>query len=212
MIRRWGAWLVWLAGGLSAVGAVLLVIVAVDLLRIPGELESDDGRFQAAPRRQAGLWEIGALPRDLSETLLGLEDDLVYRRTVAMYLKVEPGKVDYEGIPALEALRAKAQYEITRLSQAEPDRKRRSRMLTLAGVLTLDTRLPDEESRRDQVRRALTAFRNAIELDAENADAKRNLEAVLSREGAVVFTPSNAPTSTRAGGKRSGQGRSGSGY
>jgi hypothetical protein len=212
VIRRWGRRIVWLAAGLSVLGAVLLAVVAVDLLRTPGEVERDDDRFQAAPMRQRGLWDIGALPRDLNEKLLGLEDDVVYRTTVAMYLKVEPGRVDYEGFSDLEALRAKVQYELTRLSQEEPDRKRRSRLLTLHGVMTIDTRLPDEESRKDQLRRAVSAFRNAIELDPENADAKMNLEAVLSREGPVVITPANAPTSTRAGGRRSGQGRSGSGY
>jgi hypothetical protein len=162
--------------------------------------------------RQGGLWEVGSLPGDLNEKLIGLEDDLVYRRTVAMYVKVEPGKVDYEGFPDLEALRAKVQYELTRLSQEEPDRRRRSRLLTLHGVMTIDTKLPDEESRKDQLQRAVSAFRNAIALDPENGDSKTNLEGLLSREGPVVITPANAPTSTRAGGKRSGQGRSGSGY
>ena len=85
-------------------------------------------------------------------------------------------------------------------------------MLTMYGVITLDTNLPDEESRKEHIRRAVSAFRSAIELDPENADAKTNLEAVLSREGPVVLQPSNAPTRDRTGGTRSGQGGAGSGY
>ena len=212
MTRRSRTRIVWLVAGVCVLGAVALAVVAVDLFRTPGEIKRDDDRFQAAPMRQRGLWQIGSLPGELNERLLGLDDDLVYRRTVAMYLRVEPGRVDYEGFPELEALRAKAQFELTRLSQEEPDRRRRSRILTLHGVMTIDTKLPDEESRKDQLRRAVSAFRNAIELDPENADAKTNLEGLLSREGPVVINPADAPTSTRAGGKRSGQGRSGSGY
>jgi len=211
VIRRWGRRLAWVAAGPSVLGAVLLTIVAVDLLRTPGEVEADDNRFQSAPMRQGGLWNVGSLPENLNERLLELDDDLDYRRTLAMYLKVEPGKVDYEGFPELEALRAKVQFELTRLSQEDPDPRRRSRLLNLQGVITLDTVLFDEGSRRDQLRRAVNAFRSAIELDPENDEAKTNLEAVLGREGPVRL-PSDAPTRARAGGKVSGQGGRGGGY
>lgn len=211
MIRKWGRRLAWVAAGPCVLGAVLLAIVAGDLLRTPGEVEADDNRFQSAPMRQGGLWDVGSLPENLNERLLELDDDLVYRRMLAMYLKVQPGKVDYEGFPELEALRAKVQFELTRLSQEDPDPRRRSRVLNLQGVITLDTVLFDEGSRRDQLRRAVTAFRNAIELDPENDEAKTNLEAVLSREGPVRL-PSDAPTRARAGGKVSGQGGRGGGY
>jgi len=161
--------------------------------------------------RQGGLWNVGSLPENLNERLLELDDDLDYRRTLAMYLKVEPGKVDYEGFPELEALRAKVQFELTRLGQEDADPRRRSRLLNLQGVITLDTVLFDEGSRRDQLRRAVNAFRSAIELDPENDEAKTNLEAVLGREGPVRL-PSDAPTRARAGGKVSGQGGRGGGY
>jgi len=64
-------------------------------------------------------------------------------------VKVEPGAVDYEGFAELESLRAKAQYEITRLSQEDPDPRRRSRLLTMYGVITLDTNVPTEVDRKD---------------------------------------------------------------
>lgn len=212
MIRKWGRRLAWLAAGPCVLGAILLTIVAVDVLRTPGEIETDDNRFQSAPMRQRGLWDVGSLPENLNERLLELDDDLVYRRTLAAYLKVEPGRVDYEGFPELEAIRAKVQFELTRLGQEDPEPRRRSRLLTLQGVMTLDTVLFDDESRRDQLRRAVIAFRSAIELDPENADAKANLEAVLSREGPVHLPQANAPTRGKAGGKQSGQGGRGGGY
>ena len=209
---RWGRWVAWLVAALAVPVAAALVVIATDLLRTPRELTRDDARFESAPMRQRGLWKVGFLPGLASERLLGIEDDVFHRQILGLYLRVEPGEVDYEGFPKLEALRAKAQYEVTRLSREEPDPKRRSRLLTMYGVITLDTRAPTEVERKDNIRRAVSAFRNAIELDPENADAKTNLEAVLSREGGVVINPSNAPTRDRAGGQKSGQGARGSGY
>jgi hypothetical protein len=215
MRPRWGRrgrWVAWLVAALAVPVAVTLVVIATDLLRTPRELTSDDARFESAPMRQRGLWKVGFLPGLASERLLGIEDDVFHRQILGLYLRVEPGEVDYEGFSKLEALRAKAQYEVTRLSKEEADPKRRSRLLTMYGVITLDIKVPTEVDRKDNIQRAVSAFRNAIELDPDNADAKTNLEAVLSREGPVILNPSNAPTRDRAGGQKSGQGARGSGY
>jgi hypothetical protein len=210
--RRWAGWAARLLAALAVPASLALAVVALDVLRTPGELEADDARFESAPMRQRNLWKVGLLPGLASERLLAIEDDVFHRQILGLYLKVEPGVVDYEGFPKLESLRAKAQYEVTRLSREEPDPKRRSRLLTMYGVITLDIKVPTEVDRRDNIQRAVSAFRNAIELDPENDDAKTNLEGVLSREGPVILTPSNAPTRDRAGGQKSGQGARGSGY
>ena len=79
------------------------------------------------------------------------------------------------------------------------------------GVMTLDTRTLGDSERDDMLRKAVSAFRNAIDLDPSNADAKTNLEAVLS-----VFGPVNIvgpdPEGGAARGNTSGQGTTGSGY
>ena len=211
-MRSWARWVAWAFAVLAFPVAVTLAVVAVDLLRTPGQIAADDARFESAPMRQRNLWKVGFLPGLASERLLGLEDDVFYRQIAGLYLRVEPGEVDYEGFPDLESARAKAQYEVTRLSREDEDAKRRSRMLTMYGVITLDVQVPTKVDRLDNIQRAVSAFRNAIELDPENDDAKTNLEAVLSREGPVVLTASNAPTRDRAGGQKSGQGARGSGY
>lgn len=211
-LGKWGRWMAWAVAALAVPVALALIVIATDVLRTPGELRADDARFESAPMRQRGLWKVGFLPGLMSERLLGLEDDVFHRQILGLYLRVEPGEVDYEGFPELESLRAKAQYEVTRLSREEPDAKRRSRLLTMYGVITLDIKVPTEVDRKDNIQRAVSAFRNAIELDPENDDAKTNLEGVLSREGPVILTPSNAPTRDRAGGQKSGQGARGSGY
>lgn len=211
-LGSWGRRAAWAAAVLAIPIALALAVVATDVLRTPGQLGADDARFESAPMRQRNLWKVGFLPGLASERLLGLEDDVFHRQILGLYLRVEPGEVDYEGFPELESLRAKAQYEVTRLSREDPDPRRRSRLLTMYGVITLDVKVPTEVDRNDNIQRAVSAFRNAIELDPENDDAKTNLEAVLSREGPVVFMAANAPTRDRAGGQKSGQGARGSGY
>ena len=208
---KWRRWVAWIAAVLAVPTAIVLVVVAVDLIRTPGEVTVDDARFQTAPMRQRGLWDVGFLPGDLSERLLGLDDDVTYRRLVGLYLKVEPGKIEYQGFPELESLRAKAQFELTRMSREDPDLERRSRLLTLYGVMTLDGRPLGDFELRDMLQKAVSAFRNAIELDPDNADAKTNLEAVLSVFGPVAAGGS-APVGGANQGNTSGQGASGSGY
>jgi hypothetical protein len=211
MRRRSASWALWALALLGVPAAIVLLVLAVDVVRSPSELTADDARFQTAPRRQAGLWNVGFLPRDGSESVLGLEDDVFYRELAGLYLKVEPGRVDWQGFPELESLRAKAQFELTRLSREERDPVRQSRLLTLYGVMTLDDRPLDKLQREAMIRKAISAFRNAIELDPSNVDAKTNLEAVLSVFPPIGVAGSN-PTGGANQGNVSGQGSTGSGY
>jgi hypothetical protein len=166
--------------------AMALAVVAVDVFRTPGELATDDRRFRTAPASEAGLWDVGILPRDGSEKLLGLEDDVHYRELAALYLEVEPGKVDVQGFPDLESMRSEAQSELARSSGEEKDAARRSRLLTMYGVMTLDARPAGEAERKEMLETAVSAFREAIDLDPSNTEAMTNLEAVLSRYGPVA--------------------------
>jgi len=202
-----GAWALRVAAVLAIPLAILLVALAVEVLRAPSAISADDRRFVTAPLRQAGLWDVRETTRDL----LDVDDDLEYRRLMALYLRVEPGKVEFQGFPELEAARAKASFELTRKSAAEPDPKRRSRLLTLFGVMTLDKRLLTDEERDNMLRTAVEAFRAAIQLDPSNDDAKRNLETVLRVFGPITIV-GEAPSGGVNQGNVSGQGGTGSGY
>ena len=211
MIRRAAKPVLWTLAALTVPVALVLTVLALDVLRAPAELTTDDARFQTAPLRQAGLWEVGFLPRDGSESVLGLEDDVFFRELSGLYLKVEPGRIDYQGFPELETLRAKAQYELTRMSREERDPVRQSRLLTLYGVMTLDDRPLDKLERETMIRKAISAFRNAIDLDPTNVDAKTNLEAALSIFPPIGIAGAN-PTGGANQGNTSGQGSVGTGY
>lgn len=210
-MRRVASITLWAATALAVPAAIVLAVVALDVVRSSEELAVDDGRFQATPLRQAGLWEVGLLPRDGSERVLGLDDDLSYRELAGLYLKVEPGRVDYQGFPELESLRARAQFELSRMSRAETDPVRQSRLLTLYGVMTLDDRPLDKLERETMIRRAISAFRNAIDLDPTNVEAKTNLEAALATFPPIGLA-GESPTGGANQGPVSGQGSTGTGY
>ena len=83
----------------------------------------------------------------------------------------------------------------------------------MIGVLALDPQVSPsiQEDYLTIVRGAIDAFRNAVEIDPTNADAKRNLELALRIPGAATLPP-NAPSGTRDVGRTAGLGTPGSGY
>jgi hypothetical protein len=194
--------------------AVVLVVLAVDVLRAPGQLASDDVRFDAAPKRQAGLWEgVDFLPGDPALRLLGLEPDLAYRRAVALFVQVAPEAAPFGGGfgPEYENLQGRVQLELTTASAEDPNPKRRGQLLNLLGVKSLERYSSDAVESENILRRGVHLFRNAVETDPENADAKLNLELAL-RNAKAVNLPGTDPDAGAGSGTISGQGRSGSGY
>ena len=206
----WKRWLLRAAAVLAGLAALVLVAVALDVLRASDELESDDVSFEAAPRRQASLWDdLGVLPRHPGAYLLGVDDDVAYRRTLAIWVRVPPG-TDIFG-PEQENLRGRLQSQLSERSAADSNAKRRSHLLNLLGALALERRSSDPNESENVLRKTIDNFRSAIELDPTNQDAKVNLELAL-RNAKAVNLPGTDPDSGAAQGSLSGQGRAGSGY
>ncbi len=206
----WRRWLLRAAAVLAGAAALVLVAVALDVVRASDELESDDVSFEAAPLRQAGLWDdLGVLPGRPGSYLLGLDDDVSYRRTLAIWVRVPPG-TDIFG-PEQENLRGRLQSQLSERSAADSNAKRRSQLLNLLAALTLERRSSDPNESENVLRKAIEAFRSAIELDPANQDAKVNLELAL-RNAKAINLPGTDPDSGSAQGSLSGQGRAGSGY
>jgi hypothetical protein len=193
--------------------AIALGLFAVDLLRTPGWISADDTRFANAPLRGNGLWnEPGVFATRARIKTLGIGDDLAYRRTVALFERLQPGQADQLIDPAQENRWAKLQFELTTQSRVNPDVNRRSELQNLMGVVLLARYLyasPDERSAL--LTNAVGSFRTAVELDPTNDDAKLNLELALRAYGPILL-PSTAPDTGGAKGEKSGQGRAGSGY
>jgi hypothetical protein len=191
--------------------ALLLAVLAVDVLRVPGKVESGDVRFEAAPRRAQGAWSsIDFVKGWPASRLLDTGDDLAYRKVLARFLRVEPGKVDIYG-PELENLRGRVQLDLTRLSAEDDNPTRRSRFLNLLGAMSLDRYSYDQAEREAILRKAIHTFRSAVDTDPDNEDAKVNLELAL-RDAKATNLPGTDPSGGAAEGTISGQGTSGSGY
>ncbi len=204
-------WAVRIAAVLAVPAAVALIVLAVDVLRVPGDLAADDVRFQAGPRVRRALWDdLGFLPGDPGVRLLGADDDVAHRKTLALFAQVQPGKVAVTS-PELEALRGRAQLEVTLQARVEREPHRQSQQLNNLGVLTMGRYSTDSQEATQILVRGVGAFQNAIEVDPGNLDALRNLEILLRRPEAATLPP-NDPSQGGAQGRVSGQGRVGSGY
>ena len=204
-----------LAASVVAVPLALVIIVfAVDVLRTPGWISADDSRFATSPvRASGGLWnQSGVLATRARLKALDVEDDLAYRRTLALFARLQPGRADAVPTPEQEARWAKLQLDVTTQSREHPDPERRSELQNLLGVTLLARYLYASPDQRNMLlSNAVGAFRTAVEIDGTNDDAKLNLELALRAYSPLLF-PSNAPDTGGAQGQESGQGRSGSGY
>jgi hypothetical protein len=200
-----------LAAVLAVPAAIVLVLLAIDVLRVPGQLEGDDVHFQAAPLRQQGLWDgLGFLPGRAAKRLLGIEDDLGYRRTIALFVRVQPGKNENLYGPEAENLRGQTQLALTERSAADSNPHRRSVLLNLLATMSLGRYSSDPVEEESILRTAIQTLRSAVEVDPENADAKLNLELAL-RDAKATNLPGTDPDAGNARGSLSGQGRPGGG-
>jgi hypothetical protein len=189
--------------------ALVLVGLAVEALRVPRALEADDVRFAAAPRVPRALWtDLSAAPGRAGEQVLGIEDDIAYRRTVALYSRIK--NVAISG-PELEALSGQALLEVTLASKSATDARRQAQLLNFLGAMTLSRFSTIPAEREILLRTGIGAFRSAVLVDPENVDAKRNLELALRLPG-VAELPGLDPDAGGSRGQRSGAGREGTGY
>jgi hypothetical protein len=210
-VSRRKTWAVRVAAVLAVPAAIALAVLAVDVLRVPGDIAADDVRFQGGPRVRRTLWDdLGFLPGHPGVRLLGADDDVAHRETLALFAQVQPGKVAVTS-PELEALRGRAQLEVTLQARREREPHRQSQQLNNLGVLTMGRYSTDSQEATQILARGVGAFQNAIEVDPGNLDALRNLEILLRRPEAATLPP-NDPSQGGAQGRVSGQGRVGSGY
>ena len=152
--------------------------------------------------------------------LLGIEDDVAFRnglRTVRIGRLSDPTVSD----PRLAILRTDASVRLESVALRDPHPERRAAAANLLGVLSIVAfnaqgagggGAPD---RSELLLNAVASFRQAIELDPTNADAKFNLEALLQRGAGILPTEAAGGKEPQAGGRGSrgaGAGEPGSGY
>lgn len=163
---------------LGAVGclaaAALLLLFAVDARNWGKRMATDDLRFDASPR-PTKLWRpVEVAPFGLARGVLGIDDDVQYRRAVRLFRLGRP----LENLTArsFESLRAQAQVALGDVEQSGNDRARRSQAANLLGVLDLSLAVRDSTLATTFLADAIGNFRDAMALDDSNADARFNLE------------------------------------
>jgi hypothetical protein len=197
-----------------------------DVHRWDGAITRGDARFVAAPpdlSQTSGLpsppparWKVPTgFTADVSERLLGLRDDMAFRRALALYRAVNPNpqeQVQFQEDPELPAKRIRAQRALTAVAKNDPDPRIRSRATNMLGILARTGPTPvDPNDERNMILTTIGLFRSAIKLDPNNADAKLNLELVLQDPQTEQFV-SGGPGGNPDAGKQGGTGSGGQGY
>jgi hypothetical protein len=196
-----------------ALGAIL-VLLAADVWRLSDAVAADDVRYRTAPSAD-DLWDPGALvPLATARKTLALGDDLAFRRAVrSMRLG------DFEDTRSFDTnvliQRAEAQSQLEAIAAGDGDPARRSRAMTLLGVILLATPVQTADEQRAARRTAIRHLRTAIALDPDNDEAKFDLEFALRQRsvglgstGGSIPNPAGTPNTARG----AATGSSGSGY
>ena len=186
--------------------AAFCAVLAADVVRAERAVAQGDARFGAVSGRQ-GMWEADTtLPYRLTRVVLGIEDDVAYRAAVQRFRLARP-RQPVEQFAQL-AVRAGADRALARAAREQTDPDRRAALHNLRGALSLEeARLGSDSG--PPIRRAVTQFRLAVELDPGNEDAQYNLELalrLLARSGATsggsgerAATPASGAGSATAG-------------
>jgi hypothetical protein len=198
---------------LALLVGTVCALFATDVLRWQHRMEWGDARFEAGST-ESGLW---SLPQpfllDTSKSVLALGDDRTYRMAVREFVLGRPREEHFSDAEQISQ-RGRAQEQLATLVEGGQDAKRRAAAANLIGVLGFANAAIDPQQASTYLAAAITSFRQAIELDPSNADAKYNLELALVRlPDAKRSTGQNPSSNTQSGtGSGAGAGRSGSGY
>jgi hypothetical protein len=148
--------------------AGLLVLFALDVRTWQGTIQRDDLRFRARPDT-AGLWRPSTiLPGDPAGLALSTNDTTEWRDALQAFWLSRLGPVA-QARPDAPLLHAEAEQTLQKLMVAGRTARERSDAANLLGILAFTTPSPSPTG----------DFRQAIELDPTNAQAKVNLELAL---------------------------------
>jgi len=195
------------------VGAVIVFLLALDVASTSAALRDDDIRYQALPEEH--LWSPGErVPGGLAAALLGVEDDVLFRRALRATRLSHPEQPGFSD-PSYVVNRNDASAWLTDIVQHDPSDGRKAAAANLLGILSFSDAIADYTNRGRLLASAAGRFRQALSLDPENDDAKQNLELTLSRSKGLELTESGGGTNPSPGGKGArgaGAGEGGSGY
>jgi hypothetical protein len=161
------------------VAAAFLVLVAVDAHAWGTRIPADDVRFRRDvidPR----LWSRGDVaPFGVSRKLLGIDDDLLYRRALRAFRVGRPREPLFK--QGVTTQRIRAQIALQKYFAASDDDRRKAQAANLVGVLGFAAATQDAGQRTTFLNDAVASFKQATLLDPSNDDAFYNLEFALDQ-------------------------------
>jgi len=167
-------------GGVVAVAALVvvaavLVALAADVLRWDRGLRDGDMAYGAGA---AVAWQPDTLlPRGVSASVLGVSDDMDYRRAVDQFWRSKPR----DPIRVFEDVtrRSAAERTLGRTFERDSEANRRSQLAVLRASMMLEEARNSPTQRQVFVRRAIEFLDRAVVLDPSNETAVYDLELAL---------------------------------
>jgi hypothetical protein len=167
-----------IAAALAAlVVAAVVAVAAEDARRWPENLRLDDVRFRAAPER-ADWGESQWFGADAVRSLLGLDDDLEFRRLVAAFHRQREGVTETDAVARLQA-QAQLETALRAIERGDSSTQRRARAANMLGVLSFDAAISTPRGAQSLLDQTVGEFRTAIRIDPREEEAKFNLELLL---------------------------------
>ena len=204
---------------LRVVLAVVAVAVAVVLALLASDLRSwqravGDGDLRFTQNPAVATWNASTvLPASLSRGILGLGDQLAFRRASRRFTVVDALGCGFDNCISEARARGALEATLTTLTRTG-NVQRDSAANNMLGILAFADSRSTGPNTPAPVDQAVGDFTTAVELDPSNEDAKYNLELLLRNLLAKGVRPgSNSSSSGPAKGHRgAGGGLPGRGY
>jgi hypothetical protein len=169
--------------------AVLAALLAADVRGWRDGLSAGDAVF--AQRPADATWSgASLLPGDPARRILGLSDELAYRRAVQSFVAVEAAGNGFDNGYSESRARGALEAELAALARGS-DTRRSAEVENLIGILSFLDSKQHGPTAPAPIDRSVAGFHSAAQLDPGNDDAKANLEWLLqtlvakgSRKGA----------------------------
>jgi hypothetical protein len=166
----------WLVALVLTAAAAAVLVLASQVHRWQTTLARDDLRFEVAPTA-GGLW---APPKghgaDVARRLLGVDDDLEFRRAERLFVDVHISARTYAGEQERLAAFGQAQSNLEKLSRSDASLERRARAANLLGILLWENASSADENTPLLLTQTVDSFKRAVRAYPAADDAKYNLE------------------------------------
>jgi hypothetical protein len=194
-------WILLGAGAVCLVFAAFAAMTARDAGEWQTALRTGDVEAASTARNASPSWSVDELvPFGIARGLLGVNDDLAFRRSVALFRRAHTGVPSFDTGLQGTALRVEAEATLAHAIRDDKNAARAAAAENLLGILVVvDSTIPGGAS--TPIERAIFQFQDAIHLDPANEDAKKNLELIYQ-----LTAPPNTPTGTL---RREGRSHSG---